>query len=69
MFRGGGPMGEDIIGFIGFEAGLGRATVTGAPFTATFSQQTTETLGDGNHIQRTTTGTLARDSTGGRTAI
>lgn len=62
-FRG-GPAGEDIIGFIGFEAGLGRKTVTGAPFSANFSQQTTETLADGNHIQRTTTGTIARDSNG-----
>ena len=61
---GGGGMAEDIIGFLGFEAGLGRKTVTGAPFTASFSQQTTQTLGDGNHIQRTTTGTFARDTNG-----
>ena len=64
MFRGGGPLGEDIIGFIGVESGFGRKTVTGAPFTASFSQQVTETLGDGNHIQRTTTGTMARDGNG-----
>lgn len=64
IFRGGGPMGDDIIGFIGIEAGLGRKTVTGAPFSASFTQQTTETLADGNHIQRTTTGTIARDSNG-----
>ena len=66
MFRGGGggPLGEDIVRFIGFEAGFGRNTVTGAPFSASFSQQTTQTLGDGNHIQRTTTGTIARDGNG-----
>ena len=59
-----GPLGEDVIGFVGIEAELGRNTVTGAPFSATFSQQTTQTLSDGNHIQRTSTGTLARDSNG-----
>ncbi len=59
-----GPLGEDVIGFVGIEAELGRNTVTGAPFSATFSQQTTQTLADGNHIQRTNTGTLARDSNG-----
>lgn len=59
-----GPFGDDVIGFIGVEGGLGRKVVTGAPFSATFSQQTTQTLADGNHIQRTTTGTMARDSNG-----
>jgi hypothetical protein len=53
------------MGFVGFEAGLGGGkTVTGAPFTATFSQATTQVFADGNHIQRTTTGTLARDGNG-----
>jgi hypothetical protein len=55
---------EDLIRFVSFEAGLGGNTVTGAPFSATLSQVTTETLGDGNHIQRTTTGNIARDSNG-----
>lgn len=55
---------DDVIGFVGFEAGLGRKTITGAPFTATYTQETTQTLGDGNHIQRTTTGTLVRDGNG-----
>lgn len=60
-----GPLSpDDAMGFVGFEAGLGGSTVTGAPFTATFSQQTTQTLADGNLIQRTTSGTLARDSNG-----
>jgi hypothetical protein len=56
---------DDAMGFVGFEAGLGGGkTVTGAPFTASFSQQTTQAFADGNRIQRTTTGTLARDSSG-----
>ena len=60
-----GPLSpDDAMGFVGFEAGLGGSTVTGAPFTATFSQETTQTLADGNVIQRTTSGTLARDSNG-----
>ncbi|MGC1910609.1 MAG: hypothetical protein WA660_02145, partial [Candidatus Acidiferrales bacterium] len=54
----------DSIGFIGFEEGLDGKIVTGAPFSATFSSQTTETLPDGNRIQRSTSGTLARDSQG-----
>ena len=56
------PFGE--IGFGGFEAGFGGKTVTNAPFTATFSTQTSQTLSDGNQIQRNTTGTIARDSQG-----
>jgi len=59
-----GPMSDDAMGFVGFEAGLGGKTVTGAPFSASFSTQTTQTLADGNQIQRTTSGTFARDSQG-----
>ncbi|MGB0033984.1 MAG: hypothetical protein WBP79_00745 [Candidatus Acidiferrales bacterium] len=61
-----GPFGpEDAIYFVGFEAGLGEdKTVAGSPYTASFSTQTTQALSDGNHIQRTTSGTLARDSQG-----
>ncbi len=60
-----GPMvTSGAIGLIGFEAGLGGKTVTGAPFTASISTQTSQTLADGNTIQRTTTGTIARDSQG-----
>lgn len=65
MRMGGGPMGsDDSIGFVGFEADFGGKTVTGAPFSATISTQTTQVLADGNHIQRTTTGIIARDSQG-----
>ena len=56
------PFGD--IGFGGFEAGFGGKTVANAPFTATFSTQTSQALSDGNQIQRTTTGTFARDSAG-----
>jgi hypothetical protein len=56
---------EDAMGFVGFEAGLGGGkTVTGAPFTATFSQETTHAFADGNHIRQTTSGTLVRDGSG-----
>jgi hypothetical protein len=66
-FRGMGPraMGpDDALGFVGFEAGLFGKTVTGAPFTADVSTETTEVLSDGNRIDNKTTGTLARDSEG-----
>lgn len=60
-----GPMPPgDPIGFVGFEAGLNKKTVTGAPFSATFTNQTTQVLADGNRIQRSTSGTLSRDSQG-----
>lgn len=60
-----GPMGAgDAMDFIGFEAGLGGKTVTGAPFTATISVKRTQVLADGNRIDRTTSGTIARDSQG-----
>jgi hypothetical protein len=55
---------DDAIAFLGFEGGVGGKTVTGAPFSATFSTQTTQALADGNQIQRSTSGTFARDSQG-----
>jgi hypothetical protein len=55
---------DDAIWFVGFEGGVGGKTVTGAAFSATFSTQTTQTLADGNQIQRSTTGSFARDSQG-----
>ncbi len=62
---GSGPGGPgDEIGFIGFEMGFEGKTVTGAPFSATFSTQSTQVLTDGNQIQRNSTGTIARDSQG-----
>jgi hypothetical protein len=59
-----GPKPFDEFGFVGFEAGIGGKTVTGAPFSATFSTQSTQTLADGNQIQRNSTGTFARDTQG-----
>jgi hypothetical protein len=58
-----GP-GRDEIRFLGFEAGLGDKTVTGAPFSASFTTESTETLADGNQIKHASTGTIARDSQG-----
>jgi hypothetical protein len=58
----GGP--PDAMEFVEFEEGVAGKTVSGAPFTASFSKQTTQTLADGNTIQRSTTGSLARDSQG-----
>ena len=59
-----GPVVREGIGFLGFEAGMREKTVTGAPFTATFSTESTQTLADGNQIQHKSTGTIARDSQG-----
>ncbi len=59
-----GPMGHDEIGFLGFEAGFSGKTVTGAPFSASFSTESTETLADGNQIKQNSSGTIARDSQG-----
>jgi hypothetical protein len=60
-----GPIGVgDTMDFVGFEAGLGGKTVTGAPFAATMTVRRTQVLADGNEINRTTTGTIARDSEG-----
>jgi hypothetical protein len=64
MFERMGPMGFEGMGFVGFEAGLDGKTVSGAPFTASFSAHTTETLTDGNKIQLNTAGTIARDTQG-----
>ncbi len=64
--HGPGPFGpgDEMIGFVGFEMGMHGKTVTGAPFSASFSVQTTQAMADGNQIQRNTTGTIARDSQG-----
>jgi hypothetical protein len=59
-----GPMPPDAIEFVGFQAGLNDKVVTGSPFSATISTQATQTLADGNTIQHTSTGSLARDSQG-----
>jgi hypothetical protein len=59
-----GPAPDGMMGFLGVEAGLGGKTITGDPFTASFTQSSTETLQDGNQIQHSSSGSLARDSSG-----
>jgi hypothetical protein len=46
------------------EFGMPGKVVTGAPYSAQAVTQFTQTLADGNHIQRTTTASVARDSQG-----
>jgi hypothetical protein len=55
---------DDALGFVGFEGAFSGKTVTGAPFTAEFSTETTENLSDGNTIDNKTTGSFARDGQG-----
>jgi hypothetical protein len=42
----------------------GSAPVKGAPYSATTTSESTQTLADGNHISQTHTGAVARDSQG-----
>jgi hypothetical protein len=55
----GGPM--ELMGFEGMHGGK---TVKGAPFSATATSETTETLQDGSVIHRTSQVTMYRDSQG-----
>ena len=59
----GGPFAEriELMGFEGLNPGR---IVKGAPFSATASSETTQTLQDGNTIHRTTSSALYRDSQG-----
>jgi hypothetical protein len=61
----GGP-GGNVFFFreAGFAAGFADKVVTSAPYSATISTQTSQTLADGNQINRTSSGTVARDSQG-----
>jgi hypothetical protein len=54
----------EAIEFIEVEGPAGGKIVAGAPFTASFSNHSVQTLSDGNRIERNTTGTLARDAEG-----
>ncbi|HWZ97058.1 MAG TPA: hypothetical protein VN025_04790 [Candidatus Dormibacteraeota bacterium] len=49
-----------------FSAGFDKAAgpVIGAPYSATITNESTQTLADGNRLVRTSTGTTARDSQG-----
>src|ERR1700749_3302217 len=58
-----GPFGDQVE-LMGFEGLHGGKVVKGAPFSATASRETTQTLPDGTSIHRTTTSNLYRDSQG-----
>lgn len=58
-----GPFG-DHVELMGFEGLHGNKVVKGAPFSATASTETTQTLQDGTAIHRSTTSALYRDSLG-----
>jgi Spy/CpxP family protein refolding chaperone len=64
----GGPGGPgpfaDRVELMGFEGLHGNKVVKGAPFKATASTDTSQTLQDGTSIHRTATSTLYRDSQG-----
>jgi hypothetical protein len=63
---GGGPAGPfaERIELMGFEGLRPGKIVKGAPFSATASSETTQTLQNGTTIHRTTSSTLYRDSQG-----
>src|SRR5207237_4287952 len=58
----GGP-GGGVAGFRAFETSSG-APVLGAPYSATISNESVQTLADGNRIVESSSGTTARDSQG-----
>src|SRR6266496_3061334 len=58
----GGP-GAGVAGFRAFETSYG-IPVLGAPYSATISNESVQTLSDGNRIVESSTGTTARDSQG-----
>ena len=58
----GGP-GGGVAGFRAFETSSG-APVLGAPYSSTISNESVQTLADGNRIVESSTGTTARDSQG-----
>src|ERR1700682_3184137 len=60
----GGFGGPGDFAFVRGEFGMAGKVVTGAPYSAQAVTQFTQTLADGNHIQRTTTASVARDSQG-----
>jgi hypothetical protein len=64
--HGGGGPGPfaDRVEMMGFEGLHGNKVVKGAPFSASASTETTQTLQDGTVIHRTTTSSLYRDSQG-----
>jgi hypothetical protein len=61
--RGGGFRGPEGLGGFGFGIRPWKV-VTGAPYSATVTDQFAQTLADGNTVQKTTTAQTARDSQG-----
>jgi hypothetical protein len=60
-----GPrMGPGDFALVRAEFGVSNKVVQGAPYSAQAVTQFTQTLADGNHIQRTNTASIARDSQG-----
>ena len=55
---------DSMFNFVGSEMRSSRKTVTGAPYSATVTTQSTQTLADGTHITRSTTGASYRDNDG-----
>lgn len=58
------PPPDANIGIMGFEGELHSQVVTGAPYSAQIQIQSSQTLSDGNQINRTVTGMVYRDSQG-----
>lgn len=55
---------DAMSGFVGSEMHFGGKTVKSAPYSATVTTESTQTLADGTHITRSTTGAAYRDSEG-----
>ena len=62
FYQSGGPVG--VVGGVGTFAKGSPTPVQGAPYSATITNETVQTLADGNRIVQTSTGTTARDSQG-----
>lgn len=59
-----GPGGPGDFALLHAEFGISNKVVTGAPYSAQAVTQFTQTLSNGDHVQRTTTASIARDSQG-----
>lgn len=59
-----GPGGPGDFAMVRAEFGISNKVVAGAPYSAQAVTQFTQTLANGDHIQRTTTASVARDSQG-----
>lgn len=59
-----GELGPGDFAMVRTEFGISNRVVTGAPYSAQAVTQFTQALANGDHIQRTTTASIARDSQG-----